>query len=72
MLDKKVEKERTLELGQFNNPEFFKGGTNFKLLSFHYHLKDAKLESNSLVLQTDKLQLKGEGNLNLKDNTTEL
>ncbi|MBA3535399.1 MAG: AsmA family protein [Tatlockia sp.] len=62
-----VKKERALELGQFNNPEFFKGGTNFNLLTFQYQLKDGKLESNSLVLQTDKLQLKGEGSLDLNN-----
>ncbi|MBA2711385.1 MAG: AsmA family protein [Tatlockia sp.] len=60
-------KEQPLELGQFNNPEFFKGGTIFNLLSFQYQIKDAKLESGSLVLQTDKLQLKGEGSLDLNN-----
>lgn len=59
---------QVLGLGQLDNPDFFKGGSNFKLLSFQYRLQDAKLESNSLVLQTDKLQLKGEGSLNLHDN----
>lgn len=63
----KADMQHVLELGQFNNPEFFKGGTRFNLLAFQYLLQNSKLESNSLVLQTDKLQLKGEGNLNLKD-----
>ncbi|CDZ78124.1 putative assembly protein [Legionella massiliensis] len=67
LFGQKTEKEHILELGQFNNPEFFKGGTNFKLLTCQYQLKDEKLESNSLVLQTDKLQLKGDGTLNLSD-----
>ncbi|MBA2651613.1 MAG: AsmA family protein [Tatlockia sp.] len=62
-----IKKEPSLELGQFYNPEFFKGGTNFKLLTFQYQLKDARMSSNSLILQTDKLQIKGDGNLNLKD-----
>ncbi|ARG99882.1 AsmA family protein [Legionella micdadei] len=60
--------QQILELGQFNNPEFFKGSTNFKLLTFQYLLQNEKLTSNSLVLQTDKLQLKGEGNLDLRNN----
>lgn len=59
--------DRFLELDQFNHSDFFKGGTNFNLLAFQYQLKEAKLESNSLVLQTDKLQLKGEGSLNLNN-----
>jgi AsmA protein len=63
----KIAKERALELGQVNNPELFKGSSNFKFLSFQYQLKDDKLETNSIVLQTDKLQLKGESQLNLKD-----
>ena len=64
-----IKKDPLLELGQFNNPEFFKGGTNFNLLTFQYQVKDAKLESNTLVLQTDKLQLKGEGSLDLNNET---
>lgn len=71
LLTQKVNTEQLLELGQFNNPEFFRGSTNFKLLSFQYLLQNEKLESNSLVLQTDKLQLKGEGILNLKNNELE-
>lgn len=66
---KNDEVKHVLELGQFDNPNFYKGSSSFKLLTFQYRLQDTKLESNSLVLQTDKLQLKGEGNLNLKDNS---
>ncbi|MBA2656110.1 MAG: AsmA family protein [Tatlockia sp.] len=62
-----VKKEPYLDLLQFNNSEFFKGGTDFKLLTFQYQLKDANLVSNSLILQTDYLQLKGEGSLNLNN-----
>ncbi len=59
--------DRILEFGQFANPEFFKGNTRFNLLGFEYLLQNGKLESNSLILQTDKLQLKGSGSLNLND-----
>ncbi|KTC78068.1 AsmA family protein [Legionella brunensis] len=57
-----------LQLSQFDDPAFFKGNTYFKLLTLQYSLHDAKLLSDSLVLQTDRLQLKGDGELNLKDN----
>ncbi|MDI9819469.1 MULTISPECIES: AsmA family protein [unclassified Legionella] len=59
---------RTLQPGQFENPDFFKGNTNFRLLTLQYALQEGKLQSDSLVLQTDRLQLKGEGTLNLRDN----
>lgn len=66
---KKNEGKQTLNLGQFDDPAFSKGSTSFKLLTFQYLLQDAKLQSNSLVLQTDRLHLKGDGELNLKDNS---
>ncbi|WP_028389045.1 AsmA family protein [Legionella fairfieldensis] len=59
---------QVLKLAPFSNPDYFIGSTPFKLLTFQYHLQDGILQSNSLVLQTDKLQLKGVGSLNLKDN----
>ncbi|ASQ45567.1 AsmA family protein [Legionella clemsonensis] len=65
---KKNEVTDVLQLSQFDNPAFFKGHTNFKLLTIEYTLQNEKLLSNSLVLQTDRLQLKGSGELNLKDN----
>jgi AsmA protein len=58
----------TLDLKQLANPNLFKGSTNFKLLTLQYHLQDATLASNSLVLQTDNLQIKGDSILHLKDN----
>ncbi|KTD11264.1 AsmA family protein [Legionella jamestowniensis] len=64
---KKNEVTDVLQLSQFDDPAFFKGHTNFKLLTIEYTLQNEKLLSNSLVLQTDKLQLKGDGELNLKD-----
>ncbi|WP_019217247.1 AsmA family protein [Legionella tunisiensis] len=67
MTSKKKDAKQTLELGQFEDPSIFKGNTRFELLTFQYQLQDSTLQSNSLVLQAEKLQLKGEGILNLKD-----
>lgn len=64
---KKKDAKQALELGQFDDPNIFKGSTRFELLTFQYQLQDSTLQSNSLVLQAEKLQLKGEGALNLKD-----
>ncbi|RMX21046.1 AsmA family protein [Legionella jordanis] len=66
---KKDEVKDVLQLSQFDDPAFFRGNTNFKLLTIQYSLENAVLASNSLVLQTDRLQLKGDGALNLKDNS---
>lgn len=60
-------KPQLLDTTQFDNQNAYKGNTIFKLLTIQYNLQNAKLQSNSLVLQTDKLQLRGEGSLNLKD-----
>ncbi|WED43963.1 AsmA family protein [Legionella cardiaca] len=68
---KNNEVKDVLQLSQFDNPAFFKGNTNFKLLTFQYSLQDAKLLSDSLVLQTERLQLKGDGKVNLKDNSVD-
>ena len=65
--DKKVSVDGLLQLAQLNNPEFFKGITNFKLLTLQYRLQNAQLESHSLVLQTDRLQLQGDGRVDLKN-----
>ncbi|CEK11076.1 AsmA family protein [Legionella hackeliae] len=65
---KKDKANDVLQLSQFDDPAFFKGHTNFKLLTIQYTLQNAKLLSDSLVLQTDRLQLKGDGQLDLKDN----
>lgn len=50
------------------NPMATKSGhTNFQLLSIRYSLLDGKLISDRLLLQTDTLQLKGNGRVNLID-----
>lgn len=67
MTSKKKDAKQALELGQFDDPNMFKGNTRFELLTFQYQLQDSTLQSSSLVLQAEKLQLKGEGILNLKD-----
>jgi AsmA protein len=57
-----------LDLKEFANADIYKGSTNFNLLTLQYHWQNAKLASNSLVLQTDKLQIKGDSILHLKEN----
>lgn len=43
--------------------------TKFQLLSIQYRLLDANLLNDSMLLQTDALQLKGQGRVNLQDTT---
>ncbi|WP_028374394.1 AsmA family protein [Legionella lansingensis] len=66
---KKDQVNDVLQLSQFDDPSFFRGNTAFKLLTFQYTLQNGKLQSDSLVLQTDRLQLKGDGELNLSDDS---
>jgi AsmA protein len=53
----------------FNATTYPKGTTKFQLVSIQYHILDNKLTNDSLFLQTDKLQLKGDGQINLTDMT---
>ena len=53
----------------FNSMTYPGGGTQFQLLSIQYHVLDAKLTNDSLLLQTNNLQLKGSGQVNLQDAT---
>lgn len=65
--NKKPDTKQLLDLVQFNQADWYKGSTNFNLLTLQYHLQQAVITSDSLVLQTDKLLLKGQGNLNLNE-----
>ena len=49
----------------------FTGSTKFKLFTFQYNIQNAKLQTNSLILQTDKLQLTGNSQLDLNTNNLE-
>lgn len=53
----------------FNSTTHPQGNTKFQLLSIQYHALDNKLMNDSILLQTDKLQLKGRGYINLNDAT---
>ena len=68
LLDGHVDKSnQKLQADQFGDPALFRGDTPFKLLGMDYKLENDLLLSDSLVLQTDNLQLKGSGQLNLND-----
>jgi uncharacterized protein involved in outer membrane biogenesis len=70
-LSTQTKTENPLELASFENQAFAKGSTPFNLLTFHYLLQNGTLESQSLVLQTDTLQLKGSGRLYLNNTALE-
>lgn len=53
----------------FNQTSFYQGTTAFKLLTMEYRFENGLLPANLLVLQTDKLQLKGQGVYNFNDNS---
>jgi|GEM_PF-2557135 len=50
-----------------DEPMFFKGNTPFKLLSIPWRLENNSVHSEALLLQMDKLQVKGDSQLNLLD-----
>lgn len=50
----------TADTNQYNQ-----GNTAFKLTSVQYQLQNNKISSDSLLIQTDNLHIKGEGNINL-------
>ncbi len=56
-------------LSDLNKNQLTQGNTAFKLASVDYQLKNEQLSTNSLILQTDKLQIKGDGTINLDNRT---
>lgn len=52
-----------------NQTAFYKGSTTFKLLTMEYRFENGVLPADLLVLQTEKLQLKGQGVYNFNDNS---
>lgn len=58
--------KQKLKPEQFEDSAFFEGNTPFRLLSIHYHLQNTLLTSDSLLLQTDSMHLKGSGSLNME------
>lgn len=50
-------------------PDVYQDGTSFQLLSIQYRLTEKKLITDSLLLQTKQLNLKGKGRINLNDFT---
>ena len=51
------------------NPDVYQRGTRFQLLSIQYRLRDKNLITDSVLLQTKQLNLKGQGHINLNDLT---
>ncbi|KTD48924.1 putative asmA protein [Legionella rubrilucens] len=60
--DQPAKPEETL-----TNAAFFKGNTDFKLMASQYRIENGLLNSHLFVLQTNRLQLKGGGQMNLLD-----
>lgn len=52
------------QLSQLTGLSSYKGDIRFRLLTLQYSLQNAKLRSDSYVLQTNNIQLKGEGEFN--------
>jgi AsmA protein len=52
---------------QFDMTKYNQGETPFKLINIQYQLHQAELVTESFILQTDTLQIKGGGNLNLNN-----
>lgn len=52
-------------LKNLNKEQLTQGGTPFKLASVDYQLKDEQLSTHGIILQTDKLYIKGGGSINL-------
>lgn len=60
--------QQLTELSKLKINPFLVGGSNFNLLTLQYVLQNNTLHLNSIVFQTNKLQLKGNGELNLNNN----
>jgi len=67
LASKNTDIQQLLKKGQFDNPDYFTGSTPFKLFTMQQHLQQRKVLADTLVLQTDKLFVKGQGQVNLND-----
>lgn len=56
------------QLTDWDSNKFNQGNTPFKLASMQYQFNNGVLSSDTILLQTDKLQVKGQGSLNLATN----
>ncbi len=68
----KHEIKLALQQPLFNSTVHPQGNTQFQLLNIQYRILDTKLINDSVLLQTNKLQLKGRGQVNLSDATQDL
>lgn len=59
--------EHILQLTDWDKDKYRQGSTPFKLLSFQYQLQNAMITTDSLILQTDNVQIKGDAQLNLNN-----
>ncbi len=67
--EKTIDVNRLLQPAQFTPTIHQDDNTTFQLLSLQYRLIDGKLINDAMLLQTDKLQLKGSGQVDLNDNS---
>ncbi len=58
--------KETLRLAEFDAKRYSQGKTPFKLASLQYHLAEGVFFADSLLLQSDRLQLQGAGRFNIK------
>ncbi|RUR11969.1 AsmA family protein [Legionella sp. km772] len=56
-------------LDELNKSTLTQGDTEFKLANLDYQLKNELFSTNALIIQTDKLQVKGDGAINLNNHT---
>lgn len=57
--------DKEQNLSPLNKQQMSHGGTRFKLVNVHYQLNNEQISTDSLLIQTDKLQIKGQGLINL-------
>ena len=63
----KLDFSKLPQLADWDSTQYNQGNTPFKLASIQYQLGNGILDSESILIQTDKLQIKGKGTLNLSN-----
>lgn len=61
-----------LQLPFFTPSKTVQGSTNFKVFSAQYSFSEGRLISNSLLLQTNRIELKGNGEINFNNSSQNL
>ena len=65
--EKSIDLKNNFQMADWNKSKYSQGNTAFKLASIQYQLHHGSIDTDSLIIQTNLLQIKGKAHLNLSN-----